>query len=122
MSRAVSSGRPKLPIPEETLLEFINCGFKWKQISNMLLVSTWTIRQRVVELESVGGVRYLEPQQHSPPSPSDDGLSSVEVQDVVQEFLDEAVDHLQNQVDPCAPSADFGIDVYQRALDIMNIN
>ena len=31
------------------LLELHSLGFKWKQISDMLLVSRWTIRRRVVE-------------------------------------------------------------------------
>ncbi|KAJ7354987.1 hypothetical protein OS493_028648 [Desmophyllum pertusum] len=42
-------GRPKFEISEEVILELRSFGFSWKQISDMLLVSRWTIRRRVVE-------------------------------------------------------------------------
>lgn len=48
-SRTNNIGRPKLEISEHVLLQLRSLGFKWKQISEMLLVSRWTIRRRVVE-------------------------------------------------------------------------
>ena len=42
-------GRPRLEISEAMLLQFRSLGFKWKHIADMLLVSRWTIRRRVVE-------------------------------------------------------------------------
>ena len=49
-------GRPKLDINENVILELRSLGFKWKDISNMLLVSRWTIRRRVFEcgIQDVG--------------------------------------------------------------------
>jgi hypothetical protein len=41
--------RPKLYINENVILELRSLGFKWKDISDMLLVSRWTIRRRVIE-------------------------------------------------------------------------
>ena len=42
-------GRPKFEIKEDVLIELHSYGFTWKQIADMLLVSRWTIRRRVVE-------------------------------------------------------------------------
>ena len=49
LSRTTSAGRPKLEISEDVLLQLRSLGFKWKHISDMLLVSRWTIRRRVIE-------------------------------------------------------------------------
>lgn len=49
LSRTASAGRPKLEISEDVLLQLRSLGFKWKHISDMLLVSRWTIRRRVIE-------------------------------------------------------------------------
>ena len=49
VSRTNNIGRPKLEISEHVLLELRSLGFKWKQISDLLLISRWTIRRRVVE-------------------------------------------------------------------------
>ena len=49
VSRTNNIERPKLEISEHVLLELRSLGFKWKQISDMLPVSRWTIRRRVVE-------------------------------------------------------------------------
>ena len=38
-----------MEISEHVLLQLRSLGFKWKQISDMLLVSRWIIRRRVVE-------------------------------------------------------------------------
>ena len=56
-----SPGRPKLQISEDVLLELRSLGFKWKDISEMLLVSRWTVRRRVVEygLEETTGFSAL---------------------------------------------------------------
>ena len=43
-------GRPKYEIDEETLLHFRALGFKWKDIAELLLVSRWTLWQRVQAL------------------------------------------------------------------------
>lgn len=62
-------GRPKYCIKEETLLEFRNLGFNWKQIANILLVSRWTVSRRVKELGIQDFVNYS--------SISDDELDDV---------------------------------------------
>ena len=49
VERTGHPGRPKFEINENVLLELRSYGYSWKQISNMLLVSRWTIRRRVVE-------------------------------------------------------------------------
>lgn len=46
---AGSRGRPRLDMSENVILELRSLGFKWKGISDMLLVSRWTIRRRVIE-------------------------------------------------------------------------
>lgn len=43
-------GRPEFKIEEQTLLHFRNLGFSWKDIARLLLVSRWTLWQRVREL------------------------------------------------------------------------
>ena len=48
--RSGKAGRPKFEISEEVQLQFRSLGFTWTQIAEMLLVSRWTIRRRVVEL------------------------------------------------------------------------
>ena len=55
----------------------------------------------------------------SAPRPSDDGLSTVEVEDLNHDFPDDVIEQLENSVDPCQDSNDFGIDIYLRALDVM---
>ena len=35
-------GRPKLLIPEETLLHFRELGYTWIEIASLLMVSRWT--------------------------------------------------------------------------------
>ena len=55
----------------------------------------------------------------SAPRPSDDGLSTVEVEDLDHDFPDDVVEQLKNTVDPCQDSNDFGMDIYLRALDVM---
>ena len=54
-------GRPKLDVDENVVLELRSLGFKWKDISDMLLVSRWTIRRRVIEygIEEVTGFSQL---------------------------------------------------------------
>ena len=42
-------GRPKSEIPEEHLLYFKSLGFAWNAIADMLLVSRWSLRRRVLE-------------------------------------------------------------------------
>ena len=43
-------GRPKIHINENTLLYFRGLGFSWKEISELLLISRWTVYRRVNEL------------------------------------------------------------------------
>ena len=42
-------GRPRLYISEDVLLNLRSFGFTWEKISEMLLVSRWTLRRRGVE-------------------------------------------------------------------------
>ena len=41
--------RPKVNISQDTLVYFRSLNFKWNYITDMFLVSRWTIRRRVVE-------------------------------------------------------------------------
>ena len=54
-------GRPKLGINENVILELRSLRFKWKDISDMLLVSRWTIRRRVIEygIQDIKGFSQL---------------------------------------------------------------
>lgn len=49
--------------------------------------------------------------------PSDDGLSSVNVEGVAVHIPEEVLDQLHREVDPLQESNIFGIDLYQEALD-----
>ena len=49
VERTGQPGRPEFEISENILLELLSSSYSWKQISDMLLVSWWTIRRRVVE-------------------------------------------------------------------------
>ena len=51
-------GWVKVEITEETLLQIQRLGFTWTQVTEMLLVSHWTIRRRVVTLGLQGIARY----------------------------------------------------------------
>ena len=42
-------GRPRYSIPEDVLLHLRSSGFTWTKIAEMLLVSRWTLRRRVME-------------------------------------------------------------------------
>jgi hypothetical protein len=58
-------GRPTLDVSENVILELHSLGFKWKDISDMLLLSRWTIRRRVIEyrIEDVTGFLQLSDEQ-----------------------------------------------------------
>ena len=58
-------GRPKLDVSENVILELCSLGFKWKDISDMLLVSRWTIRRTVIEyrIQDVTGFLQLSDEQ-----------------------------------------------------------
>ena len=51
-------GRPKYEIPEENLLYFKSLGFASNAIADMLLVSRWTLRRRVLEYGMRDLVRF----------------------------------------------------------------
>ena len=54
------------------------------------------------------------------PSPSDDGLSTVEVDDVNVNLPDTTIDQLIHNIDPLAYSDSFGIDIYLQALSLVS--
>ena len=58
-------GRPKYLISEETLINYRELGFTWTEISDMLLVSRWTIRRRIKEygLENVLGYSKISDEE-----------------------------------------------------------
>ena len=56
--KSSAAGRPKCEISEEILLHFRDLGFRWKDISAMLLVSRWTISRRVKEFGIEGVTGY----------------------------------------------------------------
>ena len=60
-----SVGRPRLQISEDALTQLRSLGFKWKHIADMLLVSRWTIRRRVIEfgLEEITGFTEMANEQ-----------------------------------------------------------
>eukprot|EP00794_Sanderia_malayensis_P012540 gene12540-13826_t len=210
--QSVHAGRPKFEISEEVLLQLRSIGFTWSQIAEMLLVSRWTIRRRVVEfgLQDVTGYSHISDEEldakvsqfmqrhgtlvgysiisghlkslglrnkHSSeqfccileqssrtarnwsphriwvngvldirnhenvgvsdivesssgevewygydpraPAPNDDGLSSVEVLDADPNLPDHILEQLRTEIDPCENSDSFGIDIYLRALNIV---
>ena len=55
--RMETPGRPRLDIREDVLIQLRSFGFTWKNISEMLLVSRWTIRRRIIEygIEEITG-------------------------------------------------------------------
>ena len=59
--RSGSVGRPRYSISEEVLLHLRSSGFTWTKIAQMLLVSRWTLRRRVVEygLEEITGFSMI---------------------------------------------------------------
>jgi len=65
VERSGRPGRPKFEISEDVLLELRSYGFTWTQIADMLLVSRWTIRRRVVEygLQETTGFSALSDEQ-----------------------------------------------------------
>ena len=65
VSRSGSVGRPRYLISEEVLLHLRSSGFTWNKIAQMLLVSRWTLRRRIVEcgLEEVTGFSMISDAQ-----------------------------------------------------------
>ena len=53
------------------------------------------------------------------PSPPDDGLSTVELDDIDMPLPAEEYDKLST-IDPLTESPSFGIDLYVRALEVLN--
>ena len=54
------------------------------------------------------------------PSPSDDGLSTVDVLNAECSFDCEKVQLLQN-INPCQESSSFGVDIYSNAANLLDI-
>ena len=65
VERSGRPGRPRFEISEDVLLELRSYGCTWKQVADMLLVSRWTIRRRVVEygLQETTGFSALSDEQ-----------------------------------------------------------
>ena len=57
-----------------------------------------------------------DPDGHIPP---DDGLHTVEVNDVDFELPDEIMTRLANEINPLETSQAFGIDIFQRGVAFM---
>ena len=53
------------------------------------------------------------------PLPPDDGLSTVEVNEIQVDLPEEIIQTLCEEVNPCLESTMFGIDLYQIALDLV---
>ena len=53
------------------------------------------------------------------PSPPDDGLRTVELDDIDMPLTAEEYDKLST-IDPLTESPSFGIDLYVRALEVLN--
>ena len=58
-------GRPRYLISEEVLLHLRSSGFTWTKIAQMLLVSRWILRRRIVEygLEEMTGFSMISDAQ-----------------------------------------------------------
>lgn len=56
------------------------------------------------------------------PSPDDDGLSTVELDDVELDNEDDVFAVLTNNIDPLTYSNSFGIDLYMEALTLFTAN
>ena len=76
-------GRPKFDTKEETLIELRSLGFSWEGNAHMLLVSRWTIHQRVSEF----GLNHLP-----------------RFSDVIDEQLDSKVSAFLREQSPQCPS------------------
>ena len=50
------------------------------------------------------------------PLPPDDGLSTVEVNDVDFDVSSETLAHLSNEINPLANSSAFGMDIFERGV------
>jgi len=63
--RSGSVRRPSYLISEEVLLHLRSSGFTWTKIAQMLLVSRWTLRHRIVEygLEEITGFSMISDAQ-----------------------------------------------------------
>ena len=53
------------------------------------------------------------------PLPPDDGLSTVEVNEIQVDLPEEIIQVLYQEVNPLLESATFGVDCYQVALDLV---
>ena len=53
------------------------------------------------------------------PPPPDDGLSTVEVNEVNLDLPDNIISKLSNEINPLENSSAFAIDIFQRALEFL---
>ena len=53
------------------------------------------------------------------PTPDDEGLSTVEVDDVDMNIQDHILDQLRYNINPLSNSDSFGIDLYENALSLL---
>ena len=96
----------------------------WSPIQ-MWTNGTLDIRNRelvgVADVLGDSDLRHLEWFGYDPqaPPPSDDGLSTVEVEDITIALSDNVMQQLRNEVDPPEFSDSFGIDLYVKALPIV---
>ena len=60
-----NAGRPRYSIQKDVLLHLRSSGFTWKKIADMLLISRWTLRRRVLEygLEEITGFSDISNEQ-----------------------------------------------------------
>lgn len=75
----------------------------------------------VADVEGDADLGHLEWFGYDPqaPPPDDDGLSTVEVEDITIDLSDNAMQQLRNEVNPLEFSDSFGIDLYVKALSIV---
>lgn len=67
------------------------------------------------------GIQDLDWYGHDPhaPLPPDDGLSTVEVNEIQVDLPEEIIQALYQEINPCTESSTFGVDVYQIALNLV---
>jgi hypothetical protein len=82
------------------------------------------VNKRLTAVANVRGEKIADDdlQWYGSPIPPDDGLSTVEVNDVDIDIPDDAIVCLLNEVNPLDISENFGIDLFQRGLELMQDN
>ena len=77
----------------------------------------WNLRCCLLNIREVEDLEWYGFDPYAP-RPHDDGLSTVELDDVDIDNEDDVITILRNSIDPLAVSNSFGIDLYMKALSL----